>query len=134
MSRRRSISNGCSRVQEEVIEMPNTESAPIACTLIPGDYKTRLAWIAELARHALRSHERRDLEVELVYAADAAQHVRELVRREQDCCAFLTVDLDERPDEIRLRIKAPERAREVADLLLGQFLPSAEARAGCGGC
>jgi hypothetical protein len=46
----------------------------------------------------------------------------------------LSFDLDERPDEIRLTIKAPERAREVADLLLGQFLRSAEARAGCGCC
>src|SRR3712207_5083286 len=112
--------------------MPDTESAPIACTLAPGDYKARLAWIAQLARDALRSNERRDLELELVYAADAAPRVHEMVRKEQDCCAFMTFDLDERPDEIRLTIKVPERAREVADMLLGQFLPSAEARAGCG--
>jgi hypothetical protein len=134
MHRRRSTSNGNDRAQKEVNEMPNAESAPIACALTPGDYKARLAWIAELARDALRSHERRDLELELVYAADAAQRVREMVRKEQDCCAFLSFDLDERSDEIRLTIKAPERAREAADMLLGQFLPSAEARAGCGCC
>lgn len=114
--------------------MPNIESAPIACTLTPGEYKARLAWITELAREALLSHERRDLELELVYAADAAQRVREMVQKEQDCCAFLSFDLDERPGEIRLTITAPENAREAADLLLGQFLPSAEVRAGCGCC
>jgi hypothetical protein len=81
----------------------------------------------------LRSHERRDLELELVYAAEAAQRVREMVRKEQDCCTFLSFDLDEGPREVRLTIKAPERARQAADTLLCQFLPSAEARAG-GGC
>lgn len=114
--------------------MTKAGSAPIACTLTPGDYKTRLAWIAELTRDALRSQARRDLELDLVYAADAAEHVREMVRKEQDCCTFLIFDLDERADEIRLTIKAPERAREAADMLFGQFLPSAEARAGCGCC
>jgi hypothetical protein len=119
---------------KEVIEMPNAENAPIACTLTPDDYKARLGWINELARDALLSHERRDLEIELVYAADAAQRVREMVRKEQDCCTFLSFALDERPDEIRLTVRAPERAREAADMLLGQFLPSAEARADCGCC
>lgn len=114
--------------------MMKSESAPIACTLTPGDYKARLVWIAELARDALRSRVRRGLELELVYAADAAERLREIVRKEQDCCAFLSFELDERPDEIRLTIKAPERAREAADTLLGLFLPSAEARAGCGCC
>lgn len=114
--------------------MPNAESKPIACTLTPGDYKARLAWIDELAHDALRTHERRDLELELVYAADAAQRVREMVQKEQERCAFLSFDLHERPGEIRLTIRVPERAREVADMLLGQFLPSAEARAGCGCC
>lgn len=114
--------------------MTNAESAPIACTLNPGDYKTRLAWIADLTRDALRSQTRRDLQLELVYSADAAPRVREMVRKEQDCCAFLTFHLDERPDETRLTIKAPESAREAADMLFGQFLPSAENRAGCGCC
>jgi hypothetical protein len=134
MDDRRSTENGRDRAQEEVLEMPNAESAPIACTLTSGDYKARLAWINQLARDALRRHERRDLELELVYAADAAQRVREMVQKEQNCCAFLSFDLAERPGEIRLTIKAPERAREAADMLLGQFLPSAEARAGCGCC
>ena len=114
--------------------MTNAESAPIACTLTPGDYKARLAWIADLSRDALRSQVRRDLELELVYSADAAERVRDMVRNEQDCCAFLTFDLSQRQDEIRLTIKAPERAREVADMLFGQFLSSAEGHTGCGCC
>jgi hypothetical protein len=114
--------------------MPNVESAPIACALTPGDYKARLAWINELAADSLLSHERRDLELELVYATEAAQRVREMVRKEQDCCAFLSFELDEQPSQVRLTIKVPERARQAADTLLGQYLPAAEARAGCGCC
>jgi hypothetical protein len=114
--------------------MTTAEDAPIACMLAPGDYKARLAWIAELTRDALRSQVRRDLELEFVYAAGAADRVREMVQKERDCCAFLAFDLDERSDGIRLTIKVPERAREAADLLFGQFLPSAEAHDGRGCC
>lgn len=112
--------------------MTIADSPSIACTLTPGDYKARLGSIAALAREALRSHTRGDLELELVYAANAAERVREMVRKEQDCCAFLTFDLVERADEIRLTIKAPERAREAADMLFGQFLPAADYGVGCG--
>ncbi len=121
-------------VKGEVNAMTNAGSAPIACTLNPGDYKSRLAWIADLSRDALRSQTRRDLQLQLIYSADAGQRVREMVRKEQDCCAFLTFHLDESPDEIRLTIEAPESARDAADMLFDQFLPSAEARAGCGCC
>jgi hypothetical protein len=120
--------------QKEVIEMTNAETTPIACKLTPDDYKARLAWIAGLTRDALRGHLRRDLELELVYAADAAERVLEMVSKERDCCAFLTFAVDERPGEIRLTIRAPEHARDAADMLLGQFLPSAEVRDGCTCC
>jgi hypothetical protein len=105
---------------------------PIACTLAPEEYKSRVASIGDLARGALRSHARGDLELQLVYAADAAEEVREMVRKEQDCCAFLTFSLEERPEEIRLTIKVPERARETADMVFSQFLPSAQDAVGCG--
>jgi hypothetical protein len=104
---------------------PNTP--PIACTLAPGDYLARLVWIAELARDALRSSERGDLVLELRYAIEAADRVREMVRREQACCAFLRFDLQETPEEIHLMIRAPESARGALDVLfglIGQFCPS----------
>ena len=100
---------------------PNTPQ--IACTLAPGDYQERLVSIAELARDALRSSERRDLVLELRYALEAADRVREMARREQACCAFLTFDLQETPEEIQLMIRAPENARGALDLLFGQFSP-----------
>jgi hypothetical protein len=106
--------------------MPRFEATPIACTLAPGDFNSRLAWIAELTRDALREHRRDGLILQLTYAAEAAHRVREMVRKEQACCAFLTFDLREEPDAVRLIITAPEDARAAADTLFEQFVSGAD--------
>jgi hypothetical protein len=98
------------------------EPAPIACTLRPGEFLDRLRWINELAEDALHTRERRDLELELRYAPEAAERVRELVRREQACCEFLTFDLHESPTEVRLIIRAPEEARLAANTIFAAFV------------
>jgi hypothetical protein len=105
--------------------MATPDTPPIACTLAPGDYPARLAWIAKLARDGLRSSERRDLVVELHYALEAADRVREMVRRERACCAFLTFDLQETSEEIQLIIRAPEEARGAVDMLFAVFASAA---------
>ena len=97
---------------------------PIACTLDPGDQRERLAWIAELARDGLLGVSREDLRLELRYAPHVADRVREMVRKEQSCCAFLTFDLSEADERVRLMITAPEQARAVADALFEQFVPA----------
>jgi hypothetical protein len=111
--------------------MTMTKAPPIACTLAPGEFKDRLAWIGALTRDALRGHERRDLVLDLRYAPEAGERVREMVRNEQACCSFLTFDLQEAPDEIRLTITAPESAREAADMLFEQFVADAPASSAC---
>lgn len=108
-----------------------TEASPIACTLAPGAFKDRIEWINALARDALRSHERRDLVLDLRYAPEARDRVREMVRNEQACCSFLTFDLREEPSQIRLVITAPEAAREAADMLFQQFVVEAPAQSAC---
>ena len=104
--------------------MDRGDAAPIACTLQPGDYKERLAWLAELAREGLLDVSRKDLRLELKYAPRVADRIREMVRKEQQCCAFLDFDLSDIDEGVRLTITAPERAREVADALFEQFLPA----------
>jgi hypothetical protein len=104
------------------------DEAPIACTLQPADYKDRLAWIAELARDGLLGASREDLRFDLKYSASVADRVRELVRREQQCCAFLNFELSEVDEGVHLTITAPERARDVADALFEQFVPPSRSR------
>jgi hypothetical protein len=106
-----------------VMRSTATEDQPIACTLIEGDFRVRLAWIAELTRDALRGYERADLTLKLRYAREAAQRVQEMVRKERACCAFLTFEMREQADEVWLTIKAPEDARTTADALFEPFLP-----------
>jgi hypothetical protein len=112
--------------------MTMTDAPPVACTLAPGAYRDRIASIEALTRDALRSHERRDRVLDLHYAPEARDRVRELVRNEQACCAFLSFDLREGADEIRLTITAPETAREAADTLFEQFVAGASASSACG--
>jgi hypothetical protein len=109
-----------------------SENPSIACTLAPGDFRDRLAWIADLTRNALRGYERHDLTLVLRYVPEAADRVEEMVRREKACCSFLTFVVCQHPDEIRLTIKAPEEARVAADMLFEQFVASAEGQPACG--
>ena len=95
--------------------MPH-EKPPIACTLAPGDYWDRLKWIVELMNDALRACERRDLQLTLHFAPEARERARDLVRREQACCGFLTFELDESSTGIRLMIEAPRRRVQRPDI------------------
>ena len=81
-------------------------------------------WIAELARDGLLDVSREDLRLELTYAPSVADRVREMVGKEQQCCAFLNFELSEIDAGVCLVITAPERAREVADALFEQFVPA----------
>jgi hypothetical protein len=114
--------------------MTPSNTPPIACTLTTGNFKDRMAWIGGLTRDALRSYQQQDLVLDLRYAPEAAERVREMVRKEQQCCAFLIFEIHEEPDEIRLKITAPEEARETAALLLEQFVAFAPTRPVLGGC
>lgn len=104
---------------------------PIACTLGAGDFKTRLAWIAELNDASLRDHREEDLRLELVYAPEAREPVREMVRREEACCVFLSFEVVEEQDALRVVISAPEAAREAAKTLFERFRSKPADRAGC---
>jgi hypothetical protein len=98
-----------------------SQAAQIACMLDGGDFKKRLGWIADLNREALLGARRNDLRLELTYTPDALADVRELMRREQQCCAFLGFDLRADDDTVRLVVTAPEEAREAAEFIFEAF-------------
>jgi hypothetical protein len=100
----------------------NLKSLPIACTLSPGDLQERLALIRALTAEALLGHDRAGLVLTLRYAPDAVERVRAMVASEQHCCAFLTFEVEEQPDAVRVTITAPENARDAADDLFEQII------------
>lgn len=99
-----------------------TNNAPIACTLGGADYAERLAWIARLNRDGLLGHSRHNATLELRYEATVRDRVHELVRKESECCAFLTFALDESGRDVRLTITAPDRVHDAADAFFEPFL------------
>jgi hypothetical protein len=103
-----------------------------ACALAPEDFQDRIALIGDLNRDALRSQRRDGFRLELVYAPAALDRVREMVAREQDCCAFLSFDMREEKDAIRLIIEAPESARDALDAVFEPFQAREPATSVCG--
>jgi hypothetical protein len=111
--------------------MSDTER-PIACSLEAGDFTRRLAWIAALNARALRGVRRAGLRLELTFAPEARDDVLIMVRGEQACCAFLTFEISETAEAVRVVITAPEGAREAIDDVFAPFEASAAPARGCG--
>jgi hypothetical protein len=99
------------------------DDIPIACTLDASDFKERTAYIRDLARRALRHASWTDLSLTLTYEREALEELRELVRKEQTCCAFLEFDLRNNSSSILLTITAPKSAADAADMLFDHFAP-----------
>jgi hypothetical protein len=98
-----------------------SKPTPIACTLETGEFQECIAGIADLNREALRSQRRDGLRLELTYAPAALDRAREIVAREQKCCPFLTFDLREEKDAVRLVMEAPQAARDIVDAVFEPF-------------
>lgn len=102
--------------------------APIACMLGAGEFKERSAWISELNSRSLTSIRRSSLSLELTYERGARDDVKELVRREQQCCGFLSFSTREEKSHVTVVISTPERAKEAADHLFDQFIAGHESK------
>ncbi len=97
----------------------------IACTLASPELDARLEWIARLNAEALRGRHKNDLQLELIYASDAVERVREMVERERLCCAFLNITIHEGQDFVMVAIEVPEEGRAVAPMVFESFLAGA---------
>ncbi len=103
------------------------DGAAISCTLNAGSLNERLAWIAALNARSLKSARREGLTLTLDYVPEAIDDVRKLVAGEQACCAFLTFDIVEHRDFVRVSIAAPEEARDAVDALFEPFASRGQA-------
>lgn len=101
----------------------SNEDEPIACTLGASDFKERVESIRDLARRSLRDASRTPLSLSLTYGPEALGDVRDLVSKEQTCCAFLSFDLKNNSTGVFLTITAPQSAAEAADALFDHFAP-----------
>jgi hypothetical protein len=127
---RRGKTTGCTAPQAScgcgAAADPKQAELPIACTLALPERKLQAERIRSLARNGLRAARREPLKLHLTYAPSAADEVRDVVRVERSCCAFLDFDLSEHHDGVHLTITAPEHARDAAQLLFDHYAPAME--------
>jgi len=110
----------------------DTPEIPLACSLDVGRLYEQRAWIENLNRSALLETLRQGRHLILTYRRDHIGQVRELVRRERDCCAFLEFDLADNGQVATLDIEAPESAAGILDFVFAPFLPGSPEPAACG--
>ncbi len=61
--------------------------------------------------------------------------MRELIAKEQDCCAFLNFRLEQVDGDLVLFVGAPERARGAAEAVFAEFTNrAAQSARSCGCC
>ena len=89
--------------------------APIACTLTPGQYRTRCSDLADLGERALRSREPTDTGERLTFERtdEIERELHDAVAAEAECCSFLRMDLHRHADRLVLDIAGPEDARSL---------------------
>lgn len=114
--------------------MQTVPGAPVAFTLPSAALPARLAWIRQVTARSLASHQLKGTTLYLTYRLDAKADLERIVAGEQECCSFLSFDIQATADSVRLTIGAPEGLGSDARWLFDQFLPAPQppAQKGCG--
>lgn len=92
-------------------------SEPIACSLTVGVQRERRGEAAALLERSLVAREPIAGGVRLRLRRDSEDELRDLVRREQECCPFFRFSFRDEGPELVLDATAPDEARELLDEL-----------------
>jgi hypothetical protein len=89
----------------------------LACSLTPGDYAQRLREFRQLFATSLQESRREPARLYLVLDAARAgeDQVRDLLRREQECCSFFTFSVQASLSVVRVEAAVPDGANECLD-------------------
>jgi hypothetical protein len=96
-----------------------TDWTPAACTLPSSEQPLRLAEFDALFAAAVRGVHRAgptELALTLAPAPGRAELVRDLARRETECCSFFTFRIED-GDPVRLHVTVPPAHTDVLDAL-----------------
>jgi MerR family transcriptional regulator, copper efflux regulator len=99
-------------------------SAPLACSLAPGDLAGRIDRIAALGRRSLEVAQRTDEGgAILTFKSDAGTRgeLAEIVAAETRCCPFLELTVREGERAVVLEVAGPTDAAPVVDELVEAF-------------
>jgi hypothetical protein len=94
---------------------------PIACSLGAGELRERQTEMRALAARALVGSERTAAGAVLRFRASSPEvdaAVRDLARREKECCPFFEFAIEATAETVRLEVSAPAEAGPVLDALI----------------
>jgi hypothetical protein len=97
------------------------QELPIACALSGPDLAARGAEIRAVGQDSLLDAEAQDARAVLRFRPDSRERVAAIVAKEAECCAFLTMRLDDEPEALRLTIEAPPGGEPVMHELVAAF-------------
>ena len=91
--------------------------SPIVCSLAPDDMEARIEEFRRLFASGLREIERKPLQLSVALDARIASKVavRDLLRREQECCPFFVFDVRATHSRIHVGIGVPAGAEQALD-------------------
>lgn len=70
----------------------------------------------------------------LTYAPEVTGEVRDVIQRENACCAFLSFEIEEREQETTVTITAPTGKEVEASEVFAMFVAPERKAAACGCC
>jgi hypothetical protein len=96
------------------------------CSLEPEEKDERGREIRRIATAGLLARSRDAQTVRLTYRrSDSTEKaLRDLIRRERECCPFLDFELRSSPDELTLEISAPPGGAAVLDAIYERSAPA----------
>jgi hypothetical protein len=98
-------------------------SAPVACTLDTGEQETRLHQWRELTREGLISGSRDGQVMTTVWQrrGDVPERLTALIEAERLCCAFLSFEVEEFDEVVRVRTIFPQGAEGLVEFFAEQL-------------
>ena len=103
--------------------MPDPDP-PVVCTLEEEARPVREAEFRDLLSESLIASERIERGLRLRFRADEGveDKVRDLARREKECCAFFEFHVVCEGDRVRLDWRGPEGAQELFDVVQAEWV------------
>jgi hypothetical protein len=100
-----------------------TTELPIACSLTAAEMPARLAEMGAIGRASLLDAETSGRRARLRFRMDdgTRTRLRAIVAAESECCAFLTMRLEDEPGVVALAIDGPEGSEPVIAELVQAF-------------
>ena len=105
-----------------------TSELPLACSLKGAEMRERLVEIAAVGEAGLLAVEADSAGATLRFRPEVRERLAAILAAEAECCPFLSLDLAEEAEAVRLTIAAPADAEAVLQELVAAFRgPSATA-------